>query len=54
MSRSRRRLRIVLESVLLLASVAGAAYLGQRALSEGLTTRPLPDVTPSVAPVLTP
>jgi hypothetical protein len=44
-SRVRRGLRIAVEVLLLAASIAGIAYLGQRAVSEGLTTRPLPTVT---------
>lgn len=50
MSRVRRGLRIALEVLLLAASIAGIGYLGERVVSEGLTTRPLPAVGPAATP----
>ncbi len=52
-SRLRRTLVIALEYVLLMASLAGVTYLGQRAVSEDLTRPPAPTVAPAPGEVTT-
>jgi hypothetical protein len=52
--RARRTLVIVMEALLIAASLAGAGYLGWRAVDAGVTAPALPTVTASPGAASTP